>query len=157
MIVIEANAVLCTGRYCSRPFRPLCSVLSEDIVQTFCCIDSTPWRQSVHRYGGLQGRWTYSSKPLNSHTAKGVPPTKREYMIKWQHFKSSCTWLQNGASHKPIGEVHTAVTLVSHLMAVTVSLHCGWCNRITLSTKWCRDKTFSHGGLKRAFTTDMSL
>lgn len=25
--------------------RPLRSVLSENIVQTFCCIDSTPWRQ----------------------------------------------------------------------------------------------------------------
>lgn len=45
VIVIEANAVLRTGRYCSCPFRPLRSVLSEDIVQTFCCIDSTPWRQ----------------------------------------------------------------------------------------------------------------
>lgn len=43
--VIEANAVLCAGRYCSCPFRPLRSALSEDIVQTFCCIDSTPRRQ----------------------------------------------------------------------------------------------------------------
>lgn len=34
VIVIVANAILCTGRYC------YCSVLPEDIVQTFCCIDS---------------------------------------------------------------------------------------------------------------------
>lgn len=132
--------------------RVMNTVLPEDMVQTFFAALTQLWwdgprDKTLHRYEGPNWAVCVLQPTVNNLTHWVHPPT-RETQARVRNLSYRHVCLQKAALCRLVGEVlHTAAALGKPsqcFMALTASLHCGWCVRITFFyTEWRGNATIS--------------